>query len=1010
VNVPQRLGESRIDARVPLHFTFNGRRYQGCKGDTLASALLANGVDVVARSWKYHRPRGIYSCGVEEPNAIVQLETGAFAVPNARATEVELYEGLVARSVNCWPSVEHDFMAVTGVLSRLLPAGFYYKTFMWPKRLWPRYEHYIRKASGFGSAPDVPDVDRYDKMNVHCDVLVVGGGPAGLSAALAAGRTGARVIIADQQVEFGGELLNIRETAPVRDWTASLPGVVASSTTEWLRSVIAELAAMPDVRILTRSTVFGYHDHNFLTINQRLTDHLPPGERRGFRERVWCVRAKQVVLATGAIERPIVFGNNDRPGVMLASAVSAFVNRYGVELASRAIVFTNNDAAYRTAMDLLHAGIVVSAIVDARSTVDNEWAQRVRKMQVPVIENAVVMDVKGRKRVSAVTVMSLDHNGESVSGAARMIECDLLAVSGGFSPAVHLHAQSGGKPRFDESKACFVPGTAEQDECSVGACNGVFSTNRCIAEGFAAGTVAAQRVRFMSPTGAAAVDAATGAIRPLWIVPSQQPNGRGPKQFVDMQNDVTASDIVLAAREGYRSIEHVKRYTTLGFGTDQGKLGNINGMAILARALGNDIASTGTTTFRPNYTPVSFGAIAGPDLGDLFEPIRKTALHEWHAEHGALFENVGQWKRPWYYPRLGESMHDAVNRECLAARNGVGIMDASTLGKIDIEGPDATVLLNWVYTNAWSKLGIGRSRYGLMLDENGMVMDDGVTTRLGENHFLMTTTTGGAARVMAWLERWLQTEWPHLKVYLTSVTDHWATAAVAGPKSRKVLQAVCPDIDFSPEAFPFMSCREGTVSGVPARVVRISFSGELAYEVNVSANTARHVWEALMKAGESHGITPYGTETMHVLRAEKGFIIVGQDTDGSVTPLDLGMEWIVAKGKDFIGRRSLLRSDTSRADRKQLVGLLAEQPREVLPEGSQILEDTKSPGAARMQGHVTSSYFSACLDRSIALALVRSGGKRTDEIVRVSVADGRVTKAKIVRPAFIDPEGARQNV
>jgi sarcosine oxidase subunit alpha len=1010
VNVPQRLSDSRIDVRVPVHFTFNGRNYQGCKGDTLASALLANRVDVVARSWKYHRPRGVYGCGVEEPNAIVQLETGGFTVPNACATEVELYEGLVARSVNCWPSVEHDLMAVAGVFGRLLPVGFYYKTFMWPKRLWPLYEHYIRRASGFGTAADIPDAERYDKMNVHCDVLVAGGGPAGLSAALAAGRTGARVILADQQSEFGGGLLSLREMIGAGDWTASVPGVAASSASEWLRNVVVELSAMPDVRLLTRSTVFGYHDHNFLTINQRLTDHLPPSARRGFRERLWRVRAKQVILATGAIERPIVFGNNDRPGVMLTSAVSAFINRFGVKLGSRAVVFTNNDAAYRTALDLLHAGIAVAAIVDARASVNGEWVRRVRDKRVPVIENAVVVDVKGTKRVRAVEVMSLDDSGEKVSGVVRTIESDLLAVSGGFNPTVHLHAQSGGKPRFDETKACFVPGQAVQGECSVGACNGTSSASGCIAEGFAAGAVAAQRTGFASQAGSASLEAVADPVRRLWIVPSQQPIGRGPKQFIDMQNDVTASDIVLAAREGYHSIEHVKRYTAMGFGTDQGKLGNINGLAILAQALGNDIASTGTTTFRPNYTPVTFGAIAGLDLGDLFEPIRKTALHEWHAEHGAAFENVGQWKRPWYYPRPGESMQEAVNRECLAARNGVGIIDASTLGKIDVQGPDATVLLNWVYTNAWSKLGIGRARYGLMLDENGMVMDDGVTTRLGDDHFLMTTTTGGAARVTAWLERWLQTEWPHLKVYLTSVTDHWATMAVVGPKSRGVVQAVCSDIDFSPGSFPFMSCREGTVAGVPARVMRISFSGELAYEVNVSANAAHHVWEALMKVGEPHDITPYGTETMHVLRAEKGFIIVGQETDGSVTPLDLGMDWIIAKGKDFTGRRSLFRSDTAREDRKQLVGLLTEQPHEVLPEGGQIVEDAAPSRARRMQGHVTSSYFSACLHRSIALALVRNGRSRIGEIVQILVVDGRAMKAKIVKPVFVDPEGARQNV
>ena len=494
-------------------------------------------------------------------------------------------------------------------------------------------------------------------------------------------------------------------------------------------------------------------------------------------------------------------------------------------------------------------------------------------------------------------------------------------------------------------------------------------------------------------------------------MPSPRGIDRGPKQFVDLQNDVAASDIVLAAREGYHSIEHAKRYTAMGFGTDQGKLGNINGMAILAQALGQDLPSTGTTTFRPNYTPVTFGALAGPDTGDRFDPIRKTALQSWHEAQGAHFENVGQWKRPWYFPLPGEDLHAAVARECLAARHGVAIMDASTLGKIDIQGPDAATLLDWVYTNAWSGLGIGRCRYGLMLDENGMVMDDGVTTRLGEQHFLMTTTTGGAARVMAWLERWLQTEWPHLKVYLTSVTDHWATAAVAGPDSRKVVEAVCAGIDFSPEAFPFMSAREGTAAGVPARVMRISFSGELAYEINVCANDARHVWEALMAAGVKFGITPYGTETMHVLRAEKGFIIVGQETDGSVTPVDLGMDWIVAKGKDFLGRRSLTRLDTTRPDRRHLVGLLTDDPAAVLPEGGQVVAvDAKSRAPVPMQGHVTSSYFSANLKRSIALALVQNGRNRMGEKVRVSMPDGRTVTAAITNSIFLDPEGARQNV
>ncbi len=998
----------RIDRRTPLQFTFNGRRCEGHAGDTLASALLANGITLVARSWKYHRPRGIVACGVEEPNAIVQLESGPRTVPNARATEVELYEGLSATSVNAWPSVDFDLMAIAGLFARFMPAGFYYKTFMWPKRFWMRYEHFIRKASGLGTAPAAPDPDHYDKMNAHCDVLVVGGGPAGLAAARAAARAGARVILADEQCEFGGSLLCGSDGADPAP-SVSIDGAPPAA---WVAQVVAELTTMADVRMLPRSTVFGYHDHNFLTIAERLTDHLRPDERRGPRERVWRVRARQVVLATGAIERPMIFGNNDRPGVMLASAVSAYVNRYGVRPGSRAVVFTGNDSAYRTALDLAAAGIAVAAVVDVRGAPRGELPERVRKAGIGVIANAVVVDVTGAKRVGAVKVMALDAQGRCAAGPVTSIPCDLVAMSGGWNPVVHLHAQAGGKTRFDEVRACIVPGDPVEAERSAGACNGRFALGECLAEGVVAGVEAAR----LAGAGTAVasgipvvVDFAEEPSVPVWLVPSAHSAGRGPKAFIDLQNDVAASDIVLAAREGYRSIEHVKRYTALGFGTDQGKLGNINGMAILAQALGNDIAATGTTTFRPNYTPVTFGAIAGRELGGLFEPVRKTALHQWHEEHGALFENVGQWKRPWYFPRTGESLHDALKRECLAVRNGVGIMDASTLGKIDIQGRDAATFLDRIYTNAWTKLGVGRCRYGIMLDENGMVMDDGVTTRLSDHHFLMTTTTGGAARVMAWLERWLQTEWPQLEVYLTSVTDHWATAAVAGPRSRKVVQAVCEGIDFSPAAFPFMSCRDGLAAGVPARVMRISFSGELAYEVNVCANEARHVWEALMAAGAAHGITPYGTETMHVLRAEKGFVIVGQDTDGSVTPVDLGMDWIIAQGKDFIGRRSLARTDTARADRKQLVGLLTVDPAEVLPEGGQIVVDGSAPVPVPMLGHVTSSYFSACLGRSIALALVQGGRKRMGETVEIPLASGRATTAVIASPVFIDPEGARQN-
>ncbi|HET8609197.1 MAG TPA: glycine cleavage T C-terminal barrel domain-containing protein, partial [Burkholderiales bacterium] len=650
------------------------------------------------------------------------------------------------------------------------------------------------------------------------------------------------------------------------------------------------------------------------------------------------------------------------------------------------------------------------AIVDARDAVHGALYDELRGAGIEIIAGSAIIDVDGCRRVRGVRVMKLSGGG--LSGSVRRIDCDLIAMSGGWNPTVHLHSQSGGRIRFDDASACFVPDASVQAQQCAGACNGSFGLADCLAEGSAAGTEAAHRAGFgdgRTPALPAIGTAAERPLQPLWRVPSLKPVSRAPKQFVDLQNDVTAADIVLAAREGYRSIEHVKRYTALGFGTDQGKLGNINGAAILAETLGNNVAETGTTTFRPNYTPVTFGAIAGRDVGELFDPVRQTAMHQWHQEHGAVFENVGQWQRPWYYPKPGETMHDAVDRECLAVRNAVGVMDASTLGKIDIQGPDAAAFLDRIYTNAWSRLGVGRCRYGMMLDENGMVMDDGVTTRLAENHFLMTTTTGGAARVMAWLERWLQTEWPYLKVYLTSVTEHWATIAVAGPGSRNVLRQVCGDIDFSRDAFPFMSFREGTVAGVPARVMRISFSGELAYEINVNANFGRHVWDAVMAAGAAYGITPYGTETMHVLRAEKGFVIVGQDTDGSVTPIDLGMEWIVAKNKDCIGKRSLARSDTARQDRKQLVGLLTTDPQQVLPEGGQVIAGDVQKPPVPMLGHVTSSYHSARLGRSIALALIKSGRSCIGETVYVSL-EHRNVAATVASSVFFDPDGTRQHV
>ncbi len=992
-----RLAEGgRIDRDRPITFHFNGRQYRGHAGDTLASALLANGVHLVARSFKYHRPRGIFSAGSEEPNALIQLETGARTQPNLRATQVELYEGLKATSINCWPGPGFDVGAINNLLSPLLPAGFYYKTFMWPGSFWHLYEDVIRRAAGLGRAPTEPDPDRYEKNHVHCDVLIAGGGPAGLAAALAAGRTGARVIVADEQAEFGGALLGNREVVNGK------PGG------EWVAEAVAELAGMAEVTLLPRATVLAYFDHNYLTICERVTDHLGPAAPPEVpRQRLWKLRAKQVVLATGAHERPLVFRDNDRPGVMLASAARTYVNRYGVRPGRRAVICTNNDSAYGAALDLANAGVKIAALVDLRPEPAGALPDALRAAGIELIAGHAVTGTGGTRHLSSVELGCLRDDGAEIAGGRRTLKCDLLAVSGGWNPALHLLSQSRGRLNYDEAKACFVPGQSAQSEQSAGACNASFALAHCLAEGHAAGAAAAESAGF-SPTAdapPAAEPSDYGTVRAVVPIPSR--DSRAGKQFVDLQNDVTAADVALAAREGYRSVEHTKRYTTLGMGTDQGKTANVNGLAILSQALDKPIPDVGTTTFRPPYTPTTFGALAGRDVGALADPERMTPMHHWHVRVGAVFEDVGQWKRPYCYPRGDESKRDAVNRECLAVRETVGILDASTLGKIDIQGPDARKLLNIVYTNAWNKLGVGHCRYGLMLGEDGMIFDDGVTSRLDEDRYLMTTTTGNAARVLDWLEEWLQTEWPDWRVYCTSVTEQFATMTVCGPKARDLLAELTDDIDLDPAAFPFMSWRAGTVAGIPARVFKISFTGENSYEINVPANFGMAVWTAIMTAGEKYGITPFGTEAMHVLRAEKGFVIVGQETDATVTPHDLGMDWAVSKTKDFIGKRSFIRPDTARHDRKQLVGLLTDAPDAVLPEGGQIVAEPGGKPPVPMIGHVTSSYFSAALGRSIALALVKGGRARHGETVHIPLLDGGSVAATITEPRFYDLEGER---
>jgi sarcosine oxidase subunit alpha len=999
---PYRLASGgHIDRDHEIEFTFNGRSYRGHPGDTLASALLANGVHFVGRGFKYHRPRGIFAAGAEEPNALVQLGRGPRTEPNLRATQIALYDGLSAASQNVWPSLNFDLASVNQWVSKFMPAGFYYKTFMWPASQWMRYEHIIRMAAGLGKAPADRDPDRYEKIHDHCDVLIVGAGPAGLAAASAAVATGARVIVTEAKEAFGGQLRF--------DDDQHIDGMPAQA---WVDETTAKLQSMAHVTLLPRTTVSGYYDHNYITALERVTDHIGNAPAHLPRQRFWKIRAKQVVLATGAIERPLVFADNDRPGILLAAAVREYVNSYGVLAGRESVVFTNNDDAYRTALALDDAHAKVTAIVDLRPEAeamggDLVAAAKARGMTIHF--NHAIVGVSGHKRVTGCTIMALTADGSAVTGAGKALVADCIAMSGGWSPSVHLFSQSRGKLRWDEKQACFVPDIAHEASSSAGASSGDFSLTGALKDGLKTGIEAARAAgaKGRAPATPKTVSVTEMPLRAIWQMPTNA--GKG-KQFVDFQSDVTAADIRLAAQEGYLSVEHTKRYTTTGMGTDQGRTSNVNALAILASARDAHIPDVGTTTFRPPLEPVAIGAFAGRAVGGQFEPVRNTPMAPWHRANGARFEHVGQWMRAWYYPRGTETMRQAVDRECRAARTGVGILDASTLGKIDVKGPDAAEFLNRIYTNGWLKLAVGRARYGLMLGEDGMVMDDGVTVRLAKDHFHMTTTTGGAAGVLDWLEEWSQTEWPDLKVYFTSVTEQWAVASICGPKSRELLAALSDDIDLSEAALPFMGVTTGTVAGLPARVFRISFTGELSFEINVPSRHGLALWTALMAAGEKYDITPYGTEAMHVLRAEKGFIIVGQETDGSVTPGDLGMDWIVsAKKGDFVGKRSLARSDSQRADRKQLVGLLSRDPEVVLPEGAQVVADLKTAPPMAMLGHVTSSYYSANCGRSIAMAVIAGGRSRMGDTVYLPLADGRQLTAVVTEPQFFDPQGERLN-
>ncbi|MEZ5477573.1 MAG: sarcosine oxidase subunit alpha family protein [Thiolinea sp.] len=977
----------RIDRNQVLDFTWQGKHYQGFAGDTLASALLANNVNLVARSFKYGRKRGIMASGTEEPNALTTLEPGSgHHVPNARATEVELYNRLQAIAGSGVPSLDSDMRAWLKPFHRFMPAGFYYKTFMKPAKWWPFYEENLRKLSGFSQPPDSLDAEIYDHQYHHVDVAVVGGGAAGLAAALAAANAGARVLLVDERTAPGGELIS----DCAGDETAA----------QWFAETMATLQAHEKVSILPRTTAYALHDQNLLLALERRQDHLPldsrdPGRAR---QRSHRIRAGQVILATGSHERPMLFANNDLPGVMLAGAMRRYLNEYAVLCGEHPIIAGNNDSIYQLAADLLRVG-VKSTVIDCREGYD---AQALSEQGVTVRQGYAVLEAHGKDRVDTVNIAKVSQQGKSwnISSTLEILHGDALATSGGFSPLVHLDCHTGSKPVFSAEHQAFMPACDKPDRFTAGSINGHSDWQSAVADGQHAATQAVQALGMSTAQQAAAQ---APEVKSLHTAPFLVPERGRNKTFIDMQNDVKSSDVELAIRENYRSIEHIKRYTALGFGTDQGKTGNVNGIAIAAAIMGRDIAEVGTTTFRPMYTPVALGALAGEEKGPIFDPQRFTPMQASHVANGAEFEVVGQWMRPWYFSKGNEDLHQAVDRECKAARSQLAMMDASTLGKIDIQGPDAREFLARVYTNAWAKLAPGKCRYGLMCGEDGMIMDDGVTACISDNHFLMTTTTGGAAHVYSHLERWLQTEWPELQVYLTSVTDHWSTTAVVGPKARRLMEQVCTDIDFSAEAFPFMDWREGTVLGVPARVMRISFSGELSYEINVQANYGRYIWDRISELGKQWEVTHYGTESMHVLRAEKGYIIVGQDTDGSITPHDANMSWAVNTNKSypFLGQRSLSRSDTVRAGRKQLVGLLTSDPQRVLPEGCQL---TNAADDKAMIGHVTSSYMSPTLGRSIALAVVKGGLTRMGETIYARPLSGDAEALTICDSVFFDQD------
>ncbi|MBL4872699.1 MAG: sarcosine oxidase subunit alpha family protein [Rhodobacteraceae bacterium] len=997
-------GGSVIDRETSVSFTFNGKKFKGHKGDTLASALLANGQTLVGRSFKYHRPRGIMASGVEEPNALVNMGQGNRFEPNQRTTTTEVFDGLTAKSQNHWPSLEFDIGAINNKVPRLLPAGFYYKTFMKPQWAWKHlFEPIIRHSAGLGNAPKEADADRYEYFYAYVDVLIVGGGMAGLAAAREAGASGAKVLLLEQTANLGGRLAVDSAT------------IDGKPSAEWIAQTTAELEAMENVTIRTRMMGSGVFDHGYAMGYERITDHAPSDTAP--RHRLWRIRAKRIVTATGALERPISFAGNDIPGVMLASAVRDYATLFGVSAGDRTVVVTNNDDAYRTAITMKNAGLEVPVILNARTEANGALPNQARALGIRVETGKGISSVNGYKFVTGVEICSQAGEGTPL----ETIPCDVVAMSGGWSPVVHLWSHCGGKLNWDEANAMFSPDPSRPPlgadgngfVLTAGTASGDLHSAPALQNAITAGRQAATEAGF-TPTESAAplvITEAEEPMLPVWSMPAGAPYKLRAKSWLDFQNDVKVSDVRLAAQEGYESVDHTKRYTTLGMATDQGKLSNINGLAILADSVNAPIPKVGTTTFRPPYTPISLGSIAGEARGNLFKPTRKSPIDTWQDANDAVWEPVADWRRPYTYRRSGETTGQAVTREIMNTRTGVSILDASTLGKILVKGPDAAKFLDLLYTNMMSSLKVGKCRYGLMCTENGFLFDDGVVARLSDDEFLCHTTTGGSDNVYAWMEEWLQTEWWDLEVYTTNVTEQFAQIAIVGPNARKVLEKL-GGMDVSSEALPFMSFTDGTLAGIKARPFRISFSGELSYEIAVPNAQGQAFWDKVMEAGEEFGIMPYGTEALHVMRADKGFIMIGDETDGTVIPQDLKLGWAVSKKKeDFIGKRAMEREFLQRSDRKQLVGLLTENPADVLPDGAHAVEGGKNRyGQENMIGHVTSTYFSPTLNHSIAMALIKSGSKRMGEVLTFPIGNNKTIKATVVDPVFYDKEGERQNV